>query len=253
MSEEYSHGTNPIFLIDKIVRTKIYASSYYKEHCFALDAKTMIDRVIEVKYVAGTFGSVKKPSQFLCLLLKLLQIAPDRDIVQKYIESDYKYLRALGCFYLRLVGKPSDVYLTLEPIYNDYRKVKVRTPDGKVIRSFMDEVIDELLIKDIYLEVVLPKIPKRFILEETEGLPLRVSILESELQFEEVEEQQEQERGGKGFEAIQDSFSVISDKPKKKQKLGTGGQNPQKEPAPESDEYWINLRKKLGLAPPKEK
>lgn len=242
MSEAYSHGTNPIFLIDKIVRTKIYSSTYYKEQCFALDAKTLIDRVIEVKYIAGTFGSVKKPSQFLCLLLKLLQIAPDRDIVQKYIESDYKYLRALGCFYLRLVGKPSDVYLTLEPIYNDYRKVKVRTPDGKVIKSFMDEVVDELLIKDIYLEVVLPKIPKRFVLEETEGLPPRISVLENELQFEE-----------EGFEAAQDKLTVISGKPKKKQKLGTGGQNPQKEPAPESDEYWINLRKKLGLAPPKEK
>lgn len=243
MSEGYSHGTNPIFLIDKIVRTKIYSCAYYKEQCFALDAKTVIDRAVEIKYIAGTFGSVKKPSQFLCLLLKLLQIAPDRDVVQKYIESDYKYLRALGCFYLRLIGKPSDIYITLESIYNDYRKVKVRTPDGQIIKSFMDEVADELLTKDIYLEIVLPKIPKRFILEETENLPPRVSVLETELKFEET------------IEVFQDEVSLTStnDKPKKKQKLGTGGQNPQKEPAPESDEYWINLRKKLGLQAPKEK
>lgn len=28
-----------------------------------------------------------------------------------------------GAFYLRLVGRPLDVYQYLEPLYNDYRKV----------------------------------------------------------------------------------------------------------------------------------
>lgn len=33
------HGTNPQFLIDKIVRNKIYNSLYWKEFCYALTGK----------------------------------------------------------------------------------------------------------------------------------------------------------------------------------------------------------------------
>lgn len=29
-----------------------------------------------------------------------------------------------GAFYMRLVGRPLDVYQYLEPLYNDYRKVR---------------------------------------------------------------------------------------------------------------------------------
>ena len=36
------HGTNPQFLVEKIVRTRIYASLYWKEDCFALTAATVI-------------------------------------------------------------------------------------------------------------------------------------------------------------------------------------------------------------------
>jgi hypothetical protein len=33
------HGMNPQFLIEKILRTRIYESMYWKEHCFALNGK----------------------------------------------------------------------------------------------------------------------------------------------------------------------------------------------------------------------
>lgn len=39
-------------------------------------------------------------------------------------------MRILGAFYLRLVGKPTDVYQYLEPLYNDYRKLRRQTADG---------------------------------------------------------------------------------------------------------------------------
>lgn len=38
----------------------------------------------------------------------------------------------LGAFYLRLVGTPADIYQYLEPLYNDYRKVKMRLMQGMV-------------------------------------------------------------------------------------------------------------------------
>ena len=54
----------------------------------------------------------------------MLQLQPDKDIVLEFIQNeDFKYMRALGAFYLRLTGKPVDIYTHLEPLYNDYRKI----------------------------------------------------------------------------------------------------------------------------------
>ena len=51
----------------------------------------------ELRYVGGTFGGSRKPTEFMCLVLKLLQIQPDKEIVVEYIKNeDYKYVRLLG-------------------------------------------------------------------------------------------------------------------------------------------------------------
>ena len=60
------------YLIEKIVRIKIYASLYWKEYCFALTAETLVERAAEIRHVGGTFGGQQKPTHFMCLLLKLL-------------------------------------------------------------------------------------------------------------------------------------------------------------------------------------
>lgn len=36
------HGTNPQYLIEKIIRTRIYESRYWKEDCFALSGKHIV-------------------------------------------------------------------------------------------------------------------------------------------------------------------------------------------------------------------
>ena len=46
----------------------------------------------------------------------------------------HRYVRALGAFYMRLVGRPLEVYEYLEPLYNDYRKLAVRCPEGEATR-----------------------------------------------------------------------------------------------------------------------
>lgn len=38
-------GMDPQHLIEKIVRSRIYDNPYWKEHCFALDAETILDKV----------------------------------------------------------------------------------------------------------------------------------------------------------------------------------------------------------------
>jgi hypothetical protein len=47
------HGTNPQNLVEKILRMRIYAHAYWKEHCFALSAETLVDKAMDIQYVAG--------------------------------------------------------------------------------------------------------------------------------------------------------------------------------------------------------
>jgi pre-mRNA-splicing factor 38A len=126
------HGDNPLKLFEKPVRDRIVESYYWKEQCFGLNAATILDRATELTFIGGTYGIAQKPTPFLCLAFKLLQITPDREIIMFYLEQEeYKYLRALAAFYIRLAWeKDEDVYRTLEPYLNDMRKLKRRTREG---------------------------------------------------------------------------------------------------------------------------
>lgn len=39
-------------------------------------------------------------------------------------------MRALGAFYMRLVGTSVEIYKYLEPLYNDYRKIRFQNKEG---------------------------------------------------------------------------------------------------------------------------
>lgn len=79
------------------MRQKIYQTTYWKEKCFALTAESLLEVAVQLKSVGGTFGGQRKPSDFLCLLLKMLQIQPDKEIIIEYIKNeDFKYVRLLG-------------------------------------------------------------------------------------------------------------------------------------------------------------
>ena len=68
------HGTNAQNLIEKITRNKIYASIFWKESCFGLDAEQLLDKAVALKYVGGSFGGNMVPTSFLplsCIFLCL--------------------------------------------------------------------------------------------------------------------------------------------------------------------------------------
>lgn len=84
-------------LVEYIVRCKIYDCQYWKEHCFGLTAESLIDKAVELRSCGGTFGGARKPCEFMCLTLKLLQLQPEKDIIIEYIKNDqFKYVRILG-------------------------------------------------------------------------------------------------------------------------------------------------------------
>lgn len=66
-----------------------------------------------------------------------------------------------GAFYMRLVGRPLEVYQYLEPLYNDYRKIRMQTTEGTFVLTHVDELIDEMLRKDFLFDIALPRVPAR--------------------------------------------------------------------------------------------
>ena len=50
-----------------------------------------MDRAMELDHLGGVFGGNVKPTPFICLILKMLQIQPSKDIVIEFIKNpDYK-------------------------------------------------------------------------------------------------------------------------------------------------------------------
>ncbi|KAJ5649592.1 uncharacterized protein N7484_003315 [Penicillium longicatenatum] len=208
-------GVNPVTLFEKAVRDRITDSYYWKEQCFGLNAATLCDRATELTFVGGTYGVSEKPSPFLCLAFKLLQLNPERDVILEYLNfsdpgsddedgenavlnsrGDFKYLRVLAAFYVRLTFDAVDVYKTLEPLLLDYRKLKRRVRDSFTL-TYVDQFIDDLLTKDRVCGTSLWKLPPRSQLEDLDMLDERISPLADELEELDQDDQdgEEEDRG----------------------------------------------------------
>jgi pre-mRNA-splicing factor 38A len=186
-------GHNPAPIMEKAVRDRIIDSYFYKEQCFALNEADIVDRVVEhVRWIGGTeSGASQKPTPFICLAFKLLQLAPSDKILREYLGlggEHFKYLRALACFYVRLTRRAEDVHKMLGPFLEDYRKLKRKGRQGTVL-TYMDEFVDDLLVKERVCGTSLWKMPPRDVLEDLELLePRSTSDVEAMLEEEEEEE-----------------------------------------------------------------
>lgn len=170
-------------LIEDVTRKKIFDSQYWQQHCFYLTAETLVDRAIELRSFGGVTTAMGAPSDFLCLLLKMLLIQPDSAIPLMFIEeAEYRYVRLLGAFYIRLTHKPKDIYELLEPLYLDYRKLRLRTSDNSFDIVHMDDCIDQLLHSKQFCNIHLPPMVKRYKLEEAGVLQPRISPLQAEVE-----------------------------------------------------------------------
>lgn len=188
-----NYGTDPQSLVSQIVRDRIYSSRIWKEQCFALNAETILDVAKGLDAVGFCYGGYSRPTEFLCLLMKLLQISPSLEIVRAYLEfsdgrpsndplvqvRDLRYMRALTAVYVRIVALPHLIYTLLEPLLSDYRKLFVLDSSGEYIEIRMDELIANLLDEnnDSLYGFHLPTIPRRKVLEAKGTLEQYKSIL----------------------------------------------------------------------------
>ncbi|KKA29835.1 hypothetical protein TD95_000429 [Thielaviopsis punctulata] len=213
------NGLNPATIMEKAVRERIIDSYFYKEQCFALNEADIVDRVVEyVQFVGGTYGVTQKPTPFLCLAFKLLQLAPSDAVLTEYMQlggEHFKYLRALACFYVRMTRPAKQCYQLLEPFLEDYRKLKRKGRNGTVL-TYMDEFVDDLLVKERVCGTSLWKMPKREVLEDMDELePRSTSDVEAMLEEEEEEKSDEEKEGMDVDSSRSRSASGLSDSPRK--------------------------------------
>src|SRR4051794_13282982 len=146
------NGLNPATIMEKPVRERIIDCYFWKDQCFGVNEADIVSRVVEhVHFIAGTYGDAQRPSPFLCLAFKLLQLNPTKEIVMEYLGyggEKFKYLRALAVFYVRLTWKAKDVYRVLEGYLEDKRKLRRKTRTGGAVLTFMDQFVDDLLEKE---------------------------------------------------------------------------------------------------------
>ena len=190
-------GQAPHLLIEEAVRNRITNSYYYKEQCFGLNAATLCDRAAELNYVGGTYNAGQRASPFLCLAFKLLELDVEKEIIDEYLENeDFKYLRALACFFVRLTADDSvEVHKRLEKYLEDSRKLRRRGNQGWTL-IHVDEFVDDLLTKDRVCATSLWKLVPRQQLEDEDKLEERFSPVAHMLEEEDEQRSHEGSRNG---------------------------------------------------------
>ncbi|KAM5576989.1 hypothetical protein ABKV19_007702 [Rosa sericea] len=51
-------------------------------------AETLVDKAMELDHIGGTFAGNRKLTLFMCLVMKLLQIQPEKEMVIEFIKND---------------------------------------------------------------------------------------------------------------------------------------------------------------------
>jgi pre-mRNA-splicing factor 38A len=279
-----STAAQNISSVELILRNRVFNSYYWKEKCFGLTSETIIDKILELKYIGGMNHSSNQPTDFICLFIKLLQLNPSEEIIDEYLsDPDLKYLRALTALFIRFAYPPSKIYTKLEKLYCDYKKLVILKSKGYAI-IHMDEYIDSLLNEEHIFEISLPKIPKRSVLEENGELKPYVSVLENELNIdknkkEESESETDEEKDIDIFKNIKIPENFFKNKKRKRSEDKKAKEKEKKvenkkikienknvinkdinsnkqeevdkiklpDLDPESDEYWLELRKRIGI------
>lgn len=166
---------NKSYLLETIVRNRIKDSIFYKQYLYLTNEQTILPVIIDrVKYIKGLDNN-NRPSPFICCLLRLLEINPPNKIIQLYLKyPQFKYLTALILIFIRLTKPAIEIYTIFDGYYTNYRKLRTQltTPkfdNGIPINfgiSHIDELVDELIIKDRVVDIILPRLASRETLVE---------------------------------------------------------------------------------------
>lgn len=208
-TDEYAlhkYSSDPQHLIPPTARSAVYASIYWNRCCFGVCVADVVHLSVNLRYLSGLDTDTQRPSPFLCLLQKLLQLSPDLAEISVFLKQrEFKYARLLAAFYVRLMQPPVKIYEALEPLLSDCRRIIVSSNESQIEPPsifkqqqqdqgdgegeegggecskfklvYVDMVVDCLLRLNELFGIPFPRIPPRQLLEETNQLKPRVSSL----------------------------------------------------------------------------
>lgn len=153
------HGMDPQNLIEKVIRERIYQSSFWNQDCDTLEFEDTRKIIQSLNYVGGIYSNTK-PTPFLCCILKLLQIQPSNDkLVHLLTVIENKYEIITYLFYLRLaMDNVKSIENLLKKYLDDFRKIRIRKIDGRFEITTIDQLIDNFLNDDRVFNIVLPRL-----------------------------------------------------------------------------------------------
>ena len=245
------NGLNPATIMEKAVRERIIESYFWKEQCFGVNEADIVDRVVDhVSCIGGTTGTSQKPTPFLCLAFKLLQLAPSDEILAAYMSQGgekFKYLRVLALFYVRLTRPAADVFKTLEPFLADRRKLRRKGRAGTQL-TFVDDFVDDLLTKSRVCATSLWKLPQREDLEDLGKLEPRTSALGDIDEILDEEDEQAAEAGDDGEDGKGEGGNDEEDEDDKEDKEDANGRRFDDDRDDGSDSSFKRRRKGSGAS-----
>jgi hypothetical protein len=158
--------------------------TFYRTYCFKASLKQLEEVTEEHVTYVGDCAALP-PSPFLCVLLAYDCCSPSREEVAAHLDcSKNVYWRAIVATWIRWKeSRAEQVYQLLDPLYRDYRPIKVRQKDNSYHNSYLDVFIDQLLRyrcalvsleEPFVLDVIpFPHLPQRYELEARGVLPQR--------------------------------------------------------------------------------
>ena len=75
--EPTEHGGEYIEVQD--TQAHILEGAVLRSHC-----RDAVDKVMELDHLGGTFGGNRKPTPFMCQVMKMLQIQPEKNLVVEF-------------------------------------------------------------------------------------------------------------------------------------------------------------------------
>lgn len=193
------HGLNPVLLIEKILRERIQDSYYWLAQACNMSFWDVLRAACLKLPLVGTYinGAKTRVASFMALLLRLLQLPAINDEIVEWLivgNHKHKYATVLFMVYGRLIWEDSkSIYLLLERKLDDYRKIKVFDGSEFTI-STVDQIADDLLNKNKFFDMALPKLVNRWVLEDTLILEERDSKLADEFEQQIEDEDEDAEK-----------------------------------------------------------
>ncbi|KXJ76931.1 hypothetical protein RP20_CCG008688 [Aedes albopictus] len=127
-----------------------------------LAAELLVDKA-DIRLLGGVFGGNLKPTTFLCLIVKMLLILPEKNIVVEFItrrvqvcSGAWGVLPAAGWFLAGLLQVPGTA---------DNRKLRLQNRMGHFELVHM-EGFNELLQEERACDIIFPRIQKQDVLEK---------------------------------------------------------------------------------------